>query len=228
MVNISIGSLRIAAIFCLALITICFVGIISQVYSDSFGYLAVIFDFDRATNISTWYQSALFLLSTILLNLIALIKKGTKNKFYLHWFILSVVPLFLSLDKMLSFHTVFIEIGRKISETSGAVHYFGVALCVGLIYTIILLYLTLHDDIPKSTQLLILISSAIYVEGAVGIELIRARLADLPQHSHIFYLLILTLKEFLETISIIVFIYALISYVSVHIKDVQFIIEDRF
>lgn len=228
MINIYISSLRISTFLAIVLICICLGGVICQLTPEKMGYLALLFDFDRQTNISTWYQSSLLLFSSVLLAMIAKIKHGTSSKYYIHWTILSVIPLFFSLDKMVGLHKIFQEISRNIAESRGVVHYIWIASILALIYSILTIYLALHDDIPKSSQILIIVTFIIYLEGVIGMDLIKNRFADIPNYSKIAYLCILSLREFLETISVIVLIYALISYVSNHIKDIQFLIEDKF
>ena len=194
---------------------------------EELGYLGLLLDFDRPTNLASWFQSALLLLSSLLLLIIYKIKKDTKNKFYFHWFVLSVIPIFLSMDKIMSFHNVFIEIAKVVSEAQGLAHYILIIGITSLIYTFIVVYLALHDDMPKSTQIFLFIAFAIYLEGAIGIELIKQKFISLETYSHFAYYLLLSIREFLETSGVIVLIYALISYISNHIRDIQFLIEDR-
>lgn len=228
MINIYISSIRIALFFTLVLVCICFAGIVGSLNKESLGYLALLLDFDRQTNLATWYQSSLLLLGAFLLSMLTVIKKNTSSRYTTHWTILSVILILLSLDKMVSFHNIFIELANNAPKAQGAANYFWIALVIGILYSVLVVYLSLHNDIPRSTQLLILVASAIYAEGAIGIELIKERIASIPDYSQVMFLIILSLREFLEAIGIIVLIYALISYISTHIKDVQFLIEDNF
>ena len=100
---------KIALIF-LAVVTFLVVAnLFGQYYKDAFAgneiVLKVIRKFNldlEKNNVPTWYQSSTLLLSSVLLAIIALVRREAKDKDFRYWGILSAIFLYLSLDEAVS------------------------------------------------------------------------------------------------------------------------------
>ncbi len=66
----------------------------------------------------------------------------------------------------------------------------------------------------------------LYVGGALGAKMVGGRYADLYGKQNLTYVLIVTVEEFLERSGIVVFIFALLSYISSHLKDARVHVDD--
>src|SRR4030095_10691973 len=68
------------------------------------GYLQPlrIFDVGEERSIPTWFESIQFLLCSVLLAVIALAKKRRSDRYSLHWSVLSIILLLLSLPDIAS------------------------------------------------------------------------------------------------------------------------------
>jgi hypothetical protein len=77
---------------------------------------------------------------------------------------------------------------------------------------------------------LFILAGTIYVGGALGMEMVNARYADLYGFKNLTYQLMTAVEEFLEMSGIAIFIYALMSYVatqSSQMKTVTVQIEEK-
>ncbi|WP_258003851.1 hypothetical protein [Fischerella thermalis] len=72
-------------------------------------------------------------------------------------------------------------------------------------------------------------AGTIYVAGSSGTEMVGGYYANYYTQTNMIYALITTVEELLEMMGIIVFIYALLSYISSYMNgiDVEFHIMDR-
>jgi hypothetical protein len=70
------------------------------------------------------------------------------------------------------------------------------------------------------------VAATLLIGGAIGIELVGGRYAELHGSEHLTYSMIVTLEESLEMAGVIVFIYALLKYIADNYKEVQFRFDD--
>ncbi len=74
-------------------------------------------------------------------------------------------------------------------------------------------------------MILFVVSGLTYVLGAIGLEMIGGLRVDVHGSDDLVYLLIVTCEEFLEMLGIVIFIYALLSYMGEHLKELRIVIE---
>src|SRR5687767_6104929 len=63
-----------------------------------------LFDVGEERSIPTWFESILFLLCSSLLAVVTVAKKQRNDRYSLHWSVLSIILLLLSLDEVASIH----------------------------------------------------------------------------------------------------------------------------
>jgi len=86
---------------------------------------------------------------------------------------------------------------------------YGIAVVViGLVYLKFVLRL------PNNTRARFVTAGLIYLIGALGIEMLGAREADLHGTETVLYSMLYTFEEMLEMLAIILFIYALLSHLA--------------
>ena len=64
-------------------------------------------------------------------------------------------------------------------------------------------------------------SGAMYVIGALGFEMLEGLQAYVNGKQNIIYTLIYTIEELLEMLAIVLFIYALLSYINLELKGLS-------
>ena len=192
------------------------------VFDDVHG-LTRLFSFSAEKNIPTLFSSLALALSAALLSVIATTHKRLKAS-YVPWFGLTIVFLFLAIDETASIHEKLTLPVRESLNTSGLLHFawvipYGIALAVfWAIYSKFLI------NLPRRTMVLFVVSGLTYVLGAMGLEMIGGLRADLHGSDDLVYLLIVTGEEFLEMLGIVIFIYALLSYMAEHLKELRIVV----
>ncbi len=179
---------------------------------EVFGLVRV-FDFDIEGNVPTLYSAVALLFCAALLAIIARSSQKKNGRWRSYWLGLAVTFLFLAIDEGVALHEYLSDMFEKFMEAEGLLYFlwvvpYGVATAiVGLIYLRFVYYL------PPLTRALFVTAGVIFLTGAVGIEMLSAREVD--QHSvyTITYCLLYTFEELFEMLGIVLFIYALLSYV---------------
>jgi len=202
-------------------------GIISKSYFDhDYIYRLIrLFDFDTEKSIPTLYSTLALLFASTLLSIIALTHKRNGSA-YLSWLGLVFIFLFLSIDEIVSLHEQFNRPVRESLNTSGVLYYawiipYGVALIA-----FIIAYLKFLTELPRNIMILFVVSGAIYVSGAVGFEMVGGRQAELYGTDNLLYSFFYTCEEFLEMLGIVIFIYALLTYILSQFKSLTITVNE--
>lgn len=186
-----------------------------------------LFYLDYENNIPTWYSSSALLLCSLLLATIAVAKKRDGAHYVFHWTALSIIFLFLSLDEAASVHEITVRPLKAALNAGPVLYHTWVILGAAVVLIIVVMYWRFLSDLPSPTRRLFLTAGIIYVGGALGIELLGGWYAALYGDQNMTYAMIVTIEEFFEMQGIVVFIYALMSYMSLHLKEVRVRIGDE-
>lgn len=177
--------------------------------------------FDGERNFPAYYSSFTLLFSSLLLFIIALSKKNQHNE-YFYWLGLSAIFLYLSLDELLRIHENLSPLAEKFLSESP---YIGWWVPVGIILLpLSLIYLRFVFNLQKRTRYLFIISGLIFILGAVGFEILGS-IALETNGRDITYAILYTIEELLEMLGIVIFIYALVSYMSKYLKSITIAIK---
>jgi hypothetical protein len=196
------------------------VGIVSKYYFGS--SRIALFDFDREENVPTLYSSATLLLCAGLLAVIATAQRRQKKSDYLYWAGLALVFLFLSIDETAGIHERLIKPLRSALHTSGLLYYAWVIPYAALMIALAAVYFRFLFSLAVKIRYLIVFAGILYVTGAVGGELIGGYWVELHGVENVTYALITTCEESLEMAGVLVFIYALMSYITSELSDLFF------
>lgn len=198
-------------------------------YNTAMGFVPL-FDFDQEYNLPTLYASLAILLSAALLWWIAADEKRKGNQQAMHWKILSFIFIFLSLDEMTSLHN---QLGRLIPVLLSDIYlvsesrYWTIA-CVPVLFLFFAFFIRFYLKLPKSTKISFATAGLIFIAGAIGVELLSDQYMFFHDQPDINYGLLSSLEELLEMIGIVLFIRALISYITAYSSEPQFKIQLNF
>ncbi|MEW5766922.1 MAG: hypothetical protein AB1797_04755 [bacterium] len=167
-------------------------------------------------SISTWYTSFTLLLCSVLTIIIASAKKRENDHYALHWKALSIIFLYLSLAKLINF-------GEEII----AVYFTWVILDAVFVFIFVVVYFRFLADLSPKIRRLLLIGGTLYIGGAIGLELVGGYYCSSPDWGNMPYTIIPTLGEFFKMMGVVVFIYALTSYISSYVKDLHLRIDNE-
>lgn len=181
--------------------------------------LVPLFNLDREANVPTWYSSITLLVCSILLGIIALRKKTEMDQYRLHWITLSLIFLYLSIDEASQIHE---KSSRLFSQFNfdGIFYYSWTIIGITLVFIFILVYIKFIIDLPKMTRSLFFISGVLFVGGAIGMELISGLHHSINGQENLTYAMMTTLEEMLEMLGVAVFVYSLLTYIRLYVKEV--------
>lgn len=172
------------------------------------------FYFDLEESIPTYFSSVILLFSSFLLALISRMKHKIMDSFSDHWMIISALFLLLSVDEIAGFHEVLIDPLNSLFHFTGYWRFSRVipALIFVLIFTAS--YLNFLGSLPIKYKRGFILAGCVYVIGAIGIEMISAKLFinDKASELDLIYNLTITLEESFEMLGVMIFISYLLSY----------------
>jgi hypothetical protein len=190
--------------------------------------LAGKFELDAELSFPAWYSSVAILACSGLLAVIALAERRARSRYAAHWLGLAVIFLLMSIDELAAVHEMFIVPMRRHFGASGLFHYgwvvpalFFVA-CFGIAYV---RFVFLHLD--ARARLRFIAAGLIYVGAALGLELVEGPvdvyfgLQSVPARAAV------AVEETLEMLGIVVFLFALLSYIGEHVGEIRFRVRDE-
>jgi hypothetical protein len=171
--------------------------------------LVYLFDASHEYNIPALFSTLILFISSVLLFMIYFIP-GQKNKKHLKfWLLLGFVFLVLAIDEATVIHERFSNFsGRPDLEWTWILPY-GILVLAGGIFFIRFLF-----SLTAKTRKLFIIAGSIYVTATMGFEPVEGYVMSAYGPTYTYFLLC-AVEEFLEMAGIIIFIYALLDYISI-------------
>ena len=183
-----------------------------------------LFDLDQEGNVSTWYQSMTILVCAGLLAAIARHRRRLGAPYAVHWTVLAVIFLGLSIDELASIHEMAIRPLREAWHLRGILHFAWVIPGGAFVLLVGLAYLPFLAALPARTRRLFIVAGALYVGGTLGMDLVGGYLADYHGTGNLVYVAAYTVEEALEMVGIVIFLRALMGYLG----DTTGTVELRF
>jgi hypothetical protein len=207
-----------------------------------------LFDVGEERSIPTWFESILFLLCSMLLAVIAAAKKQRNDRYSLHWGVLSIILLLLSLDEVASIHEAIGQQSERLLHIAtgftpgGAISFFWVVPGAIFVIIVLLAYLRFLAHLPRTTRRMFLFAGALFVLGALGLEMLTAQvvsssggIANWIESSSggivgqerasaiptILKGLQTSVEEMFEMLGLTAFVYALLAYIRSYVEDIS-------
>lgn len=171
-----------------------------------------LFSVNAEGTIPTWYSTLLLFLSAALLAFIATVKQKNQEPYKHHWTGLAIIFLYLSLDEGAAIHEIFSDPLQAAFNTTGYLSFAWLIAFVPLVIFFALFYLRFLLHLPPRIRNLFIIAGVLYVGGAVIVEAISANRWYVDGGVSFPYLAIATVEESFEMLGVVVFIFALLSY----------------
>lgn len=228
---VEISPSRVTMILAIVVGAVAALGVAGQIVKYETGHTNVFgivpeFYLDDENNVPTYLASLLLLIAAGLLAVIASVKHRIGDGFKWHWTVLSALFLLMSLDEAASFHERLIEPMRALLGAEGWLHFAWVV--PGALFVVLfgLGYFKFLRQLERPFGLLFATAAILYVGAALGIETIGAARADAVGQENLAYALIASTEEVLEMAAVVLFIHALLLYLSRQIDSVRFRIGD--
>ena len=194
-------------------------------YDNIFGIIPM-FSLNREENIPALYSTLSLLFCGLLLTIIAAGKNRKRAAYRYHWAGLAAIFIYLSMDEALSFHESSTRPLRSALNTEGALFYaWIIPYSIGLVL-LLLIYIKFILNLPGKTRSLLLLAGIVFVAGAIGMELVAGPHDAQFGRDNPVYSLYSTIEEVLEMSGIVIFIYALLSYITSELNEVRITISD--
>lgn len=185
------------------------------------------FDLGRGGNIPDWYESATLLLCALLLAAIAFLKQRRGESFLIRWWLLALLFLGLSVDEATEAHQALVHVLQTALDATGLNNFaweIPIAVCALLLA---LMYARFLAALPRRTRVLFLAAGVIYVSGLLGLEMVGGWYLEENGQPNFTLALISTAEEFMEMLGVVIFVYSLTAYLSLHVKDVRLSIGEE-
>lgn len=192
-------------------------GMVSKYYFGS--HRIALFNLDEEGNIPTLFSSVAELLCAGLLAIIATARKRQNKREYLYWAGLSIIFLFIAVDDGAALHENIIRPLRNALNTSGALYYAWVIPYGMLVIAVGLIYFRFLFSLSVRMRYLFILAATLFVGGALGVEMIGGVWFERFGHENVGYELITMFEQSLQMAGILVFIYALMSYIETELND---------
>jgi len=166
--------------------------------------LRELFDVDEEESIPTWFSSMLLLVTSITLFLVAVLSRQSNDRNAVYWAGLGAGFAFMSVDEIAGFH----ETLNSVIQISWAVPGLVVALIVGG------MYLKFLSSLPSATAVRFMMSGAIFVGGAVGVELATEPFLYNDALDTMAYNLWTPVEEGMEIGGVILFLASIFDYIT--------------
>lgn len=190
---------------------------------DPAGFI-YLFNTGQEATFPTAFSYGVMLLCALLLWLIAAGRRRDGARYVRHWQGLAVVFVLLSIDEAVSLHEQLMQPSRalltKLSIEADGLLYFAWIVPVGVLLLLLTaVYIPFLRHLPRRTLILFIVSAALFVGGAIGMELpggyVTSRLGD----SAGIKLALETVEELLELLGIALFAYALLDYLCLYVRS---------
>lgn len=173
-------------------------------------------DVDMELNFPTYYSMLLLIMASSLLALIALFEFRSRSRDRFFWALLAAGFLFMSFDEIVAAHEKLVEPMRGLigSQEFGMFYYAWVVPGILLVLTLAAVFLKFWLRLPRRTRTLFALSAALFLGGAIGVELIGGWYAEQYGKTVITYKLITTFEESLELAGCVLFVYSLVDHLA--------------
>jgi hypothetical protein len=184
--------------------------------------IARLFNLGGTANIPTWYKTSLLLFATVGLFAVFLLSRRQRDPYARHWRDLGVIFLALSVDEVAVIHR---GIGRAMTvmfETRGILFFGWVILATIFVILVVAVYAPFLRRLPVMPRYLFIGSGAVYVVGALVMKFVEGWYVTTVAQYDVLYITITAVRQLLQMVGVVVFVYALLSYLR-HNADVDLV-----
>lgn len=166
--------------------------------------------------VGTWFTAGMLLGAGLLVAAITVAARAARDRWARHWLGLAVILIFLSCDEGASLHEQLGDWVKDIMPTGGpllwawVVPYSIFAVVVGLIY------LSFLRALPPDSRRRFILAAAIYIGGALIIEMIEAGITDYRDRGGGPVTILAIIEETAEMAGVAYLIYALLHHIAAH------------
>lgn len=217
---------RVAQVLALAILVLAGASTVGQISKLYFGHPYVFglvdkFALDGEGNIPAWYSSMTLLACSVLLGSIAATRRARADLWWPHWAGLCAIFLYLSVDEGAVIHELTINPLRERFDLGGFFRWAWVVPGMVLVAVLGVVYARFVRALPRATRRLFIAAGALFVGGALAVEMVSGWWFDEYGRNNPVYVLLWTTEETFEMTGVAVFLYALLRYLSEEVGAVS-------
>lgn len=182
---------------------------------------------DKENNVPALYSTLLLFAASAILTLVALLERARRGADALKWAILAAGFVLMAVDESLSIHERLIDplralIGGALGVDRLGIFYFAwVIPGIALVVALAMYFLPFVRRLPGRFGLMLLVSGAVYLGGAIGVELVEGWWREGHGHRNVVYHALVSLEEGMEMFGVILLIHTLLDYIGTHVGRVE-------
>lgn len=178
-------------------------------------------------SLPAWLSSLGLLSCAVLLGAIALAHRRVCDRQYRWWALLAFLFLYLALDEAVMIHELSDGFLHNTLNTTGPLFFAWVI--PGMLFAVFVfaVFARFLWQIEKRTRWLFITAGAIFVTGAIGMELIAGMVVEAHGVESLGHTFEQAVEEFLEMCGTIVFLYALLDYLGRAVPHIRLEILDE-
>ncbi|WP_346623448.1 hypothetical protein [Blastococcus montanus] len=170
------------------------------------------FNVDREANLPTWFATAVLLLAAASVAGVAAWASRTRDRWRWHWWVLAATFCYLSIDELVRLHEKAIGPVSQVIDATGIFTFGWWVPAAPLVIVFAIAYLRFLRALPAKVGGLMVLAGALYVGGAMGMEIVGSWVADARGTLSPAYSVVTTVEEMLEMLGVIVFLHAVATY----------------
>lgn len=216
---IAVNPRRIIAVLAVIALLLISLSLFGQIMKYVFGHPSVfgfvlLFSVDDEFNVPSFYSGFLLLTCAALLAVCARLADEQQHGFRIQWWALSLMFIYLAFDEQVGIHERLIAPIQERFHPEGIFMFAWVIVALPLVIVFALASIPFLRGIPSRTRNLFLVAGAMYVGGALGMEMVGSWYTDTFGDENLVYNIVVTIEESLEMFGCVAFIYALLDHLS--------------
>jgi len=185
---------------------------------DLFGQM---FALNNEANVPTLFSCFLLSTAAAVVWVIAQGKRQYADRFQRLWLVLSALLVYLAIDEVVQVHDRATMGVRKLLGDSALLHYAWVVPYAFVVLAVIVLFIPFLQHLPRRTAGGMILAGALYVIGAMGLEVVEGMLEFSGQFYSIAMSVLVTIEESLEMSSIVLLIWVLLDYLRAQLPNLH-------
>jgi hypothetical protein len=221
--QLSISLRRLAVILISVLVLLTVAGFAAEYGRNILGSRSPLIDFFSLTeekNVPTWWSTFLLLACAFVLFAISATKTRAAGEFKKHWTVLAVIFCYLSIDEFVEIHEWLTAI-PSLANLHGILYYGWVVPAAFFVLAFAFCYLKFLFHLPTRTRIKVALAGALFVGGALGVELILGAWTETHDEQDFVWSMIGLVEEAMEMVGSSLFLYALLEYLGEIAPDLR-------
>lgn len=177
------------------------------------------FYLDAEGNITTFINTLLLFIPSLLLTAISIWKFSVRDKYRFHWIGLVMIFFFLSIDEAAVIHESMIKPMRAIVGADGILYFAWIIPGMIIVAVFGLVYLMFFLHLENKFKILFMLSLGVYISGVIGGEMISGYYAANLGLKNFTYAVVASLEESIEYIGCSLIIFSLIKYIEHYLPE---------